>query len=171
MLTEIKSTKQLAITYEFIASPFGQILIASTTIGICYLGFSENEDQTDLVKRFPEALFSLETKEIHHHALEAFLSNKDFNSINLHLKGTPFQLTVWKTLLTIPMGTTNSYGTIAQLINKPKAYRAVGTAVGKNPVSLLIPCHRVLQSSGDLGGYMWGKERKKEILTFEKEFM
>ena len=165
----MKSTSQLKIDYEFLVSPFGGILIASTSQGICYLGFSEDIQVADLTRRFPHSIFRFKTKKIHQNTLDIYLNKTSINKVDFHLKGTPFQLAVWGKLLSIPLSQTSTYGAIAELINKPKAFRAVGTAIGNNPISLLIPCHRVLQSSGGLGGYMWGTERKKEILSFEKK--
>jgi AraC family transcriptional regulator of adaptative response/methylated-DNA-[protein]-cysteine methyltransferase len=81
--------------------------------------------------------------------------------------GTPFQLKVWETLLKIPTGNLSTYGTIAREIDKPKASRAIGTAIGSNPVAFLIPCHRVIQSTGNLGGYKWGNTRKTAIIGWE----
>jgi AraC family transcriptional regulator of adaptative response/methylated-DNA-[protein]-cysteine methyltransferase len=99
-----------------------------------------------------------------------FIFTKDWeklNQIKLHLKGTDFQLKVWETLLKIPKGGLTTYGTIANHIHKPKASRAVGTAIGSNPVAFLIPCHRVIQSTGDLGQYHWGSTRKTAIIGWE----
>ena len=89
------------------------------------------------------------------------------NQIKLHLKGTSFQLKVWETLLKIPMGGLTTYGSIAKQIDHANASRAVGSAIGHNPVAYLIPCHRVIQSSGETGGYMWGSTRKSAILGWE----
>jgi AraC family transcriptional regulator of adaptative response/methylated-DNA-[protein]-cysteine methyltransferase len=89
------------------------------------------------------------------------------NKIKLHLKGTAFQLKVWETLLKIPMGQLTTYGGIAKSIQQPNASRAVGTAVGDNPVAFLIPCHRVIQSSGIIGQYHWGSIRKKAMIGWE----
>lgn len=87
--------------------------------------------------------------------------------LRLHVKATPFQLKVWEALLKIPCGQVSTYGQIADSIQHPKASRAVGTAVGDNPVAYLIPCHRVIRSTGILGGYHWGKERKTAMLGWE----
>jgi len=89
------------------------------------------------------------------------------DKIKLHLKGSSFQLKVWEGLLKIPMGNVTSYGTVARYIGKPNASRAVGTAIGSNPVAFLIPCHRVIKASGHLGGYMWGNTRKSAIIGWE----
>jgi AraC family transcriptional regulator of adaptative response/methylated-DNA-[protein]-cysteine methyltransferase len=89
------------------------------------------------------------------------------NQIKLHLKGTPFQLKVWEALLKVPMGRLTTYGTIARQIALPTASRAVGTAIGDNPVAFLIPCHRIIQSTGLFGGYHWGSLRKTAIIGWE----
>jgi AraC family transcriptional regulator of adaptative response/methylated-DNA-[protein]-cysteine methyltransferase len=91
----------------------------------------------------------------------------EVSKIKLHLKGTDFQLKVWDALLKIPKGQLSSYGNIAHEIQNPKAARAVGTAIGSNPVAFLIPCHRVIQSSGEIGGYRWGNTRKTAIIGWE----
>ena len=162
--------KNLAINYSYVESLFGNILVASTSKGICYMAFVESENQAinDLIQHFPNAQFKLKTDIIQQNALNIF--TKDWSKINqvkLHLKGTEFQLKVWETLLKIPMGDLSSYGKIAQDINKPNASRAVGTAIGSNPVAYLIPCHRVITSTGNLGGYMWGTTRKTAIIGWE----
>ena len=92
---------------------------------------------------------------------------KQLDQIKLHLAGTPFQLKVWESLLKIPMGHLTTYGDIAQTIQNPNASRAVGTAIGSNPVAFLIPCHRVIQNSGHIGGYMWGLDKKSAIIGWE----
>lgn len=99
-----------------------------------------------------------------------FIFQNDWNKlpeIKLHLKGTYFQLKVWETLLKIPMGKLSTYGCIAEKIGNANASRAVGTAIGSNPVAFLIPCHRVIQASGNIGGYMWGNTRKTAIVGWE----
>ena len=103
----------------------------------------------------------LETKAISDSA------KKPFTKIKLHLKGTPFQLKVWEALLKIPMGARSTYGQLAHEIGQPTASRAVGTAIGSNPIAFIIPCHRVIQASGHLGGYMWGPIRKAALLGWE----
>lgn len=160
----------LSINYSFAESPFGKLLVASTSKGICQMGFSENESESfrNLQKRFPNADYHQLVDKIQQDALFIFQHDwSKLNQIKLHLNGTSFQLKVWETLLKIPMGNLTTYGTIAQEIEKPKASRAVGTAVGNNPVAFLIPCHRVIQSSGNIGGYMWGNTRKTAIIGWE----
>ncbi|NOQ24937.1 MAG: methylated-DNA--[protein]-cysteine S-methyltransferase [Bacteroidales bacterium] len=162
--------KKLAINYNFSESYFGKILIASTTKGICHIGFSGEGKIaiSDLSRRFPNALIYNRNDEIQNSALAFF--NADWNNlseIKLHLKGTEFQLKVWDALLKIPMGSLSTYGEIAQHIGKPKASRAVGTAIGNNPIAQLIPCHRVIQASGNSGQYYWGSVRKKAMIGWE----
>lgn len=160
----------LAINYSFAESPFGNILVASTAKGICYMAFVENEQQAfiDLQLHFPKAQFKQMVDLIQQNALFIFTHDwKKLHQIKLHLKGTDFQLKVWETLLKIPMGQLSTYGNIAKSLNNPNASRAVGTAIGSNPVAFLIPCHRVIQSTGTFGGYMWGPVRKAAIIGWE----
>lgn len=162
--------QQLTINYSFASSFFGPILIASTTKGICHLVFVTEEviALQELKAKFPQATFQAQTDHLQLQALQIFQHTQpDLNKIKLHLKGTEFQLKVWQSLLTIPMGELTTYGAIAQAINNPKASRAVGTAIGSNPIAFLIPCHRVIQSSGVFGNYMWGATRKTAIIGWE----
>ena len=162
--------KNLTINYSFAESPFGNMIVASTQKGICYMAFNEDEQQglRNLKSKFPNALFHQKLDLIQQNALFIFQNDwSKLNEIKLHLKGTEFQLKVWETLLKIPKGQLATYGSIAQKIKKPNASRAVGTAIGSNPVAFLIPCHRVIQSSGNFGGYMWGNTRKTAIIGWE----
>lgn len=161
---------ELNINYSYAESPFGNLLVASTSKGICYMSFTDNETQTlnDLKARFPNATFRHLLDSIQQNALYIFSQDwTKLSQIKLHLKGTAFQLKVWETLLKIPMGKLTSYGNIANNITKPRASRAVGTAIGLNPVAFLIPCHRVIQAGGAPGGYMWGLTRKSAIIGWE----
>lgn len=162
--------KSLVINYSFSRSPFGNVITASTEKGICYMAFEHDKETAlgNLKIQFPNASFFEKQDELQHNALSIF--NKDWsqlNTIKLHLKGTDFQLKVWESLLTIPMGKLSTYGNLAGKIGNSKASRAVGTAIGSNPVAFLIPCHRVIQSSGNTGGYKWGSERKQLIIGWE----
>lgn len=162
--------ENLTINYSFRESLFGRILVASTHKGICYMGFSDDKQIafSELEKRFPKASFIQKTDEIQQNALQIYTQDwSKINKIKLHLKGTDFQLKVWEALLKIPTGNLATYGNIANLIQKPKASRAVGTAIGNNPIGFLIPCHRVIQSTGIFGGYMWGTTRKTAIIGWE----
>lgn len=162
--------KNLAINYSFAESPFGNIIVASTQKGVCFMAFAEDETVgfVDLKNKFPNASFTRKLDLAQQNALFIFQNDwGKLSEIKLHLKGTDFQLKVWETLLKIPMGQLSTYGSIAQQIEKPNASRAVGTAIGSNPVAFLIPCHRVIQSSGIFGGYMWGNTRKTAIIGWE----
>jgi len=162
--------KNLEINFSFAESPFGNIIVASTQKGVCSMAFAEDEETgfQDLKNKFPNAAFSRKLDLAQQNALFIFQNDwSKLSEIKLHLKGTDFQLKVWETLLKIPMGQLSTYGSIAQKIDKPNASRAVGTAIGSNPVAFLIPCHRVIQSSGTFGGYMWGNTRKTAIIGWE----
>lgn len=160
----------LSINYSFAESPFGNILVASTPKGICYMAFADDAEKAlqDLHAQFPNAVYTQMVDLIQQNALYIF--THDWNQlaqIKLHLKGTAFQLKVWETLLKIPMGGLSTYKTIAAKINNANAMRAVGSAIGHNPVAFIIPCHRVIQSGGTVGGYHWNPERKTAMIGWE----
>jgi AraC family transcriptional regulator of adaptative response/methylated-DNA-[protein]-cysteine methyltransferase len=162
--------KALTINYSFADSPFGNILVASTAKGICYLAFADDQQEalSALHLQFSNATYSQVVDHIQQEAL--FIFQKDWSklsNIKLHLKGTPFQLKVWDALLRIPMGSLDTYGSLAKEIKLPSASRAVGSAVGDNPVAFLIPCHRVIRSTGEFGQYHWGSTRKTAIIGWE----
>lgn len=162
--------KDLTISYSFSETLFGNVIVASTLKGVCFMAFYDTEENAlmDLKKHFPNAHFIVSYDAYQESALKIFNKNeKDLNQVKLHLKGTDFQLKVWGALLKIPMGNLTTYGSIATSIDKPSASRAVGTAIGSNPIAFLIPCHRVIQSSGNLGGYMWGTTRKTAMIGWE----
>ena len=134
------------------------------------MAFEEDEAvaKINLMKRFPNAEFIQQTDDLQKKAWSIFSQDwKNLKTVKLHLKGTEFQLKVWESLLKIPMGKLSTYGNLAEEIGNSKASRAVGTAIGSNPVAFLIPCHRVIQSTGKIGGYMWGRERKQMIIGWE----
>ena len=162
--------EQLQINYSFAETPFGNIIVASTTKGICHLAFADDEKEAlnQLFLQFPKAQFRQVVDTIQQNALFIFTQDwKDLSKIKLHLKGTPFQIKVWEALLKIPMGDVSTYSGIANTINNPNASRAVGTAIGDNPVAFLIPCHRVIRSTGEFGQYHWGSVRKTAMLGWE----
>ena len=162
--------KNIFISFNFGDSPFGKILTASTSKGICHMAFVEDETRAiaSLKHKFPNAAYQQKTELYQQNALQIFqLDWSNLPEIKLHLKGTDFQLKVWETLLKIPMGNLTTYSSIAGLVNNPNASRAVGTAIGSNPVAYLIPCHRVIKSTGDFGDYMWGQVRKTAIIGWE----
>ena len=162
--------RDLSINYSFAECPFGSLIVASTSKGVCYMAF-ENEKASAfqaLQAKFPNADFHQKLDLFQQNALFIFQNDwSKLHEIKLHLKGSDFQLKVWETLLKIPMGKLSTYGTIANYMGNPKASRAVGTAIGSNPVAFLIPCHRVIQSSGTFGGYMWNPTRKAAIIGWE----
>lgn len=162
--------RTLIINYSFAESPFGNLIVVSTPKGICYMAFEDDEETTfqNLKAKFPNASFQRKLDLMQQNALFIFQNHwSKLSEIKLHLKGTDFQLKVWESLLKIPMGKLSTYGNIADEIGNPKSSRAVGTAIGNNPVAFLIPCHRVIQSSGNIGGYMWGNTRKTAIIGWE----
>lgn len=165
--------ENLSINYSFTETLFGEIIVAATSKGICYMAFASEtgnreEDVYLLRSMFPNASYFMQCDELQQKALSFFTQDwSKPETIKCHLKGTDFQLKVWETLLKIPMGQLTTYGDIANRIDKPKATRAVGTAVGSNPVSILIPCHRVIRATGELGGYHWGLNRKVALLGWE----
>jgi AraC family transcriptional regulator of adaptative response/methylated-DNA-[protein]-cysteine methyltransferase len=162
--------EKLSINYSFAESPFGNILVASTSKGICHMAFAENEKDAlkELQHHFPNAHYRQMVDMAQQNALYIFTHDwSKLGEVKLHLKGTDFQLKVWETLLKIPMGQLSTYGNIAASIGNPKASRAVGSAIGDNPVAFLIPCHRVIQSTGTFGQYHWGSTRKSVMIGWE----
>ncbi|MGB4117657.1 MAG: methylated-DNA--[protein]-cysteine S-methyltransferase [Polaromonas sp.] len=162
--------EQLNIYYSFAMTPFGPVMVASTDRGICHLAFYDDETVafSVLKNQFPHARYQHILDESQQNALVIFQKDwRDLQTVKLHLKGSAFQLKVWETLLKIPCAQLMSYSTIAKAVDSPKAARAVGSAVGDNPVAYLIPCHRVIQTSGALGGYHWGLPRKSAMIGWE----
>ena len=145
--------RSLAISYGFYGSPFGEVIVASTAKGICHMAFVEGRvtATAELQQRFPNASLR-EGQAALHNAVLSIFSGERLCEIKLHLKGTPFQLKVWETLLKIPAGSLATYSAVAAKAGTPKASRAVGTAIGSNPVAYLIPCHRVIKSTARFVG-------------------
>lgn len=171
--------KDVDVVYGWHASPLGEILVAQTERGVCYLGFavdaSRKEAEFKMKKHLPEARFtedSKATKKASDQIMTIWRGEGNRkNKLALDLHGTNLQIQVWQALLRIPLGETLTYGDIAKEIKRPKASRAVGNAVGSNPVSLLIPCHRVIRSTGIIDNYGWGSPRKKLILAVESSIL
>ncbi|MGX5817114.1 methylated-DNA--[protein]-cysteine S-methyltransferase [Chitinophaga lutea] len=161
----------LQINYSFAESPFGTLLVASTHKGICYMAFADDGQEAafrELQSLFPNARFMQLTDSIQQNALFIFGQDwRKLGTIKLHLKGTPFQIKVWETLLKVPPGALSTYAGLATAAGHPGASRAVGTAVGSNPVAYLIPCHRVIRATGETGQYHWGALRKSAIIGWE----
>lgn len=159
---------ELDIRYGVHDSPFGSYLIALTDKGICALRFLDTSDadaaEALLRAEWPQAMLYADAKVTAPLAQELFASGGTFS---LHVKGTNFQLQVWSALVNIPAGSVVAYGDIAARIGAPGASRAVGGAVGSNPIAYLIPCHRVIQESGRIGGYRWQPVRKQALLAHE----
>ena len=162
----------LVIRWGWFESPFGPALVMGTEKGICGIGFAaeagEEATMEDLVSRWPKAEFVEDVMMLRPWVLNAFGSGEGkLEKTPLFLIGAPFQIKVWEALLSIPSGQVTTYSEIADAIGAPRAMRAVGTAVGRNPVSWLIPCHRALRKSGGLGGYHWGLPVKRAMLAYE----
>jgi AraC family transcriptional regulator of adaptative response/methylated-DNA-[protein]-cysteine methyltransferase len=159
---------ELKPKYGFSSTDFGECCIVFSTEGVYALTFPESHESAlyDLKHRFPQTIF--EQDDVSAIKLVAQIFN---NPESLHLCpiGTEFQHSVWNELKKIPKGETSTYAKVAEAIGRSKAVRAVGTAIGANPISFLIPCHRVVRSDGSLGGYRWGLAIKKKILNWEKE--
>ena len=158
----------LTVNYGWFDTPFGETLVMGTERGICGMGFAEEMGRDvcfeDLAQRWPKAEF-VEKPAALHGWVRAGQDQKGETA--LHLMGAPFQIKVWEALLQVPSGHVTTYSEIAGAIGHPKAVRAVGTALGRNPVSWLIPCHRALRKSGALGGYHWGLPVKRALLAWE----
>ncbi|MFM6948286.1 MAG: methylated-DNA--[protein]-cysteine S-methyltransferase [Aquirufa sp.] len=166
----VEEIPQLSILFSTIDSQFGPLIVASTLKGICYLAYlEETESPTESLKnQFPKAEIRPGKDKYQENVQRFFDGKNDLEEpIQLHLKASEFQWKVWNALLEIPMGKLSHYGKIANQIQQEKAARAVGTAIGSNPIAFLIPCHRVIQSSGKLGGYRWGLKRKAAIIAWE----
>ncbi|WP_135506542.1 bifunctional helix-turn-helix domain-containing protein/methylated-DNA--[protein]-cysteine S-methyltransferase [Roseovarius aestuariivivens] len=162
----------LTIYWGWFDSPFGPALVMGTDKGICAIGFASEAGEAatmqDLSGRWPEATLVEDPARLRPWVMAAFGADASADTpVPLYLIGAPFQIKVWEALLQIPSGQVTSYSEIAGAIGSPRAVRAVGTAVGRNPISFLIPCHRALRKSGGLGGYHWGLPVKRAILAWE----
>ncbi len=163
----------LEIAYGISPSPFGDCMIARTSRGICALKFVRSNTIKDLedhlLSQWPKASLKMDHRAIKKLAGLVFPFNDQLPSAPLHLyvRGTNFQIKVWEALTKIPLGNTVTYEDIARHIGLPKATRAVGTAIGKNPIPFLIPCHRVIRKMGEFGNYGEGRDRKKALIGWE----
>ena len=164
--------KGLSIDYAVHPTPFGNIFIAMTPRGICKLSFLDysqiNDHLTELRSHWPLAAVQ-ENRQSTLPVVETMFSTSKIpdRPLSLQVSGTNFQTSVWRALLQIPPGTVVSYSQVAEALGRPRTARAVGTAIGANPVAFLIPCHRVIQKSGKLGGYHWGETRMHAIHAWE----
>jgi AraC family transcriptional regulator, regulatory protein of adaptative response / methylated-DNA-[protein]-cysteine methyltransferase len=163
----------VTLSYGFHPSPFGEAIAVAAPRGLAGLGWVDNGDRAaalaDMVRRWPNAKFVEDQTATAPYASRAFDPDewKQDRPLRLVLIGTDFELRVWETLLSIPLARATTYSDIARKIGKPQAARAVGAAVGKNPISFVVPCHRVLGRSGALTGYHWGLARKQAIIGWE----
>jgi AraC family transcriptional regulator of adaptative response/methylated-DNA-[protein]-cysteine methyltransferase len=163
----------LSISYGFHPSPFGECLLAVTERGICGLGFLGQGGRArmlgDFQRRWPQARFEENSRLTQPYISRIFDGERKNGGqpLTLVLRGTNFQVKVWEALLKVPMGSVTSYEDLAVSIGKARAARAVGGAVGKNPIAFLIPCHRVIRKVGAIGDYHWGAARKKAMLAWE----
>lgn len=159
--------KDVHITYGFGQTPFGEALIGFTDKGICYLGFIDN-NKKEIFQRFNElwenANLIFDEKLACEYLENIFVKNQKYP---LLVKGTNLQINVWKALLNLPNGIVATYSDIANYLDKPKAVRAIASAIGRNHIGYLIPCHRVIAKSGAMSGYRWGIERKKILIAYE----
>lgn len=164
----------LAMAYGFHHSPFGDAIVVATERGVAGLGFVDDGDRghalDDMRRRWPRATYREDpsvTEPLARRVFEPGLWREE-TPLRVVLIGTDFEIRVWQTLLRIPLGRAATYSGIASHIGRPSASRAVGAAVGKNPISFVVPCHRVLGRSGKLTGYHWGLTRKQAMLGWER---
>lgn len=160
------------IQYAVHETPLGRMFVAATPRGICRMGFVDTTSSEALQERlaieWPRSTLQ-HAPEVTRYAVDALFAKAEVgaSALSLHVTGTNFQIAVWRALLTIPEGQLASYAHIARALGAPKSSRAVGNAVGANPIALWIPCHRVIQQSGALGGYRWGVEKKQMVQAWE----
>ncbi|MDX1518751.1 MAG: methylated-DNA--[protein]-cysteine S-methyltransferase [Gammaproteobacteria bacterium] len=160
----------LAIRYGVHPSPFGAVFIACTDRGICQMSFLDDDKDlplADLRHQWPNATLQESFRETEKLVASIFRGLVPGTPLSLHIRGTNFQVNVWQALLQVPAGQVTTYGELARNLGKPGAARAVGRAVGSNPVAWLIPCHRVIRASGAIGDYRWGQTRKQIMLALE----
>lgn len=166
-----KGGQGLTIRYGVAPTPFGNCLLAETERGICSLQFVDEGQQAfvlaELQKRWPGARLVADETAVFPTINQIFHSNASTKPFKLYLQGTNFQIRVWEALLKIPPGQVASYDLVASLMGQPTAVRALASAVGRNPVGYLIPCHRVIRKTGAFGKYHWGHTRKKALLGWE----
>jgi AraC family transcriptional regulator, regulatory protein of adaptative response / methylated-DNA-[protein]-cysteine methyltransferase len=164
----------LEIQYGFAETPFGEWLAAETQRGLCHVAFIELGQKTgavaELKNEWPEARLERNDALAKRLSREVFSGHQNGSrdlTLRAYVRATPFQLRVWRALLKVPVGNLVSYGRLAGVIGSPNAARAVGSAVGQNPLACLIPCHRVIRETGVVGDYRWGRTRKRSLLAWE----
>jgi AraC family transcriptional regulator, regulatory protein of adaptative response / methylated-DNA-[protein]-cysteine methyltransferase len=160
----------LRISYGFHPSPFGECMLAVTDRGICAMYFVTSNREAvfeEVRRRWPEAAFAEDPEATGQYLARIFPLNSAPGKLAIDLRGTNFQIRVWQALLEIPVGAVVPYEDLAARVGNPKATRAVGTAVGQNPIAFIIPCHRVIRKLGAVGNYHGGVSRKRAILAWE----
>jgi len=158
------------VRYGFGMTPFGEALLAWTDRGVCFLGFCHEEGKQHILTQFNQQWPDANLSENHLQAstkLKEIFTEGEHKQLKVWLRGSPFQLRVWEALLSLPTGTHCTYGQLAAFTGNAGASRATGSAIGRNPVSWLIPCHRVINSLGALGGYRWGTNTKQAMIGYE----
>jgi AraC family transcriptional regulator of adaptative response/methylated-DNA-[protein]-cysteine methyltransferase len=164
--------RDMVIRWGHGPSPFGKVLMGWTDRGLCHMGFVDQDElskgREDLARRWQGADLILDAQGARSWADRIFQQTHARRAISVHLRGTNFQIKVWQALLQIPQGNLLSYGDVASLIGRPRAGRAVGSAVARNPISYLIPCHRVIREMGIISGYRWGEDRKRALIGWEQ---
>src|SRR6266478_6499443 len=164
----------MQIEYGFGETPFGQALIAETKRGICHLSFVDGHGRNSardlLTSQWPNAKLNRADQRAEELSGKIFAQPRENQSrrpLRAFVRGTPFQLKVWRALLRVPAGSLTTYGRLSAAIHQPTAARAVGSAVGANPIAFIIPCHRVIRETGVLGNYHWDPIRKRAIIGWE----
>ncbi len=167
------------IDYSFVETPLGHCLVGVTAGRICYLAFvptaGESRALAGLARSWPGA--ALRARPARADEMSSMLAaaftpgTGGSGEMRLLVRGTPFQVQVWRALVAIPWGSVSTYAEVAQRVGRPRAVRAIGRAIGANPIAWLIPCHRVIRSDGQLGGYRWGLALKRACLDYEKQHM
>lgn len=168
-----KTGAGMILQYDFLNTPFGECLVGTIGNRICAMDFCDNNPEELLLilqQKWPRSEMFREQNIVQNLLKGLFQKPSPISSpIPLLLQGTPFQLDVWRALTEVPFGATTSYSQLAAAVGRPAAVRAVGTAVGKNPVSFIVPCHRIVRNTGEIGQYHWGPERKAAIIEWEKK--
>ncbi len=164
----------IEIAFGFASTPFGEALLAETARGICKIAFVDGANHAEVMAGlhadWPAAAILRDDRAAAQMAREIFVRPKAAGPVpklRAFIKGTEFQISVWRALVEVPAGRVTSYGRLAAAVDRPSAARAVGGAVGRNRVAFLIPCHRVIQETGVIGGFRWGPVRKRAILAWE----
>ena len=172
MIERMQTTDSLglAINYSFADTPYGKVIIATTQKGIAHISFIKDETAglKELRNSFPKAVVTKKENALQKKAIKQLRAKSGIDlAIPFHLKGSDFQIEVWNALRKINHGETATYADIARYIKNERAVRAVGSAIGKNPIAILIPCHRVIRTDGSFGEYRWGADRKAALIESE----